>query len=253
MPPSPPPPSQFRRIDFDEIDSTSLHARRLVEGGEAGVGALLIVAATQTGGIGRLCKPWSSPRGGLWFTLVWKPTRPMPALVDGLGLRIGVAVTEGMRAAVGRENAAKFLLKWPNDVLVDGRKVCGILTEAVGIGDLLRVLVGVGVNLNVPDAAMPEGLRESTATFSSLLGRELDPDAVLGELVVRIASAIDGPWPDAGLVARANAMLHGIGRECIGVLEDGTADYGQLEGLDGRGVPVVKTSRGVGRLPTTAI
>jgi BirA family biotin operon repressor/biotin-[acetyl-CoA-carboxylase] ligase len=252
-PPHPLAPPHFRRIDFDEIDSTSLHARRLVERGEAGEEPLVIVAAVQTGGIGRMGKPWCSPRGGLWFTLVWKPVRRMPALVEGLGLRIGVAVVEGLRAAAGSEHADRLKLKWPNDVLADRRKVCGVLTETAGSGGGLRVLVGVGVNANVDSAALPESLREQSTTLRDLCGREIDLEGMLRELVGRIGAAVDGAWPDSELIRRANAMLHGIGSERVGVLEDGTADYGVLLGLDGQGAPVVRTSRGMGRLPTTAI
>jgi biotin-(acetyl-CoA carboxylase) ligase len=115
------------------------------------------------------------------------------------------------------------------------------------------VLVGVGVNANVDTAALPEGLREQSTTLRDLCGREIDREGVLRELVGRIGAAVDGAWPDPELIRRANAMLHGIGSEQVGVLEDGTADYGVLLGLDGQGAPVVRTSRGMGRLPTTAI
>lgn len=253
MPPLPSLPPRFRRIDFDEIDSTSLHARRLVERGEAGEGPLIIAAATQTGGIGRMGKPWSSPRGGLWFTLVWKPLRRMPALVEGLGVRIGVAVVEGLRAAAGSEHADRLKLKWPNDVLIEGRKVCGVLTETAGAGADLRVLVGIGVNVRFDAAAIPEHLRERTTTLREAIGRELEPEALLAEVVPRVGHAIDAQWPDAGLIERANAMLHGLGTGQVGVLEDGTADFGVFTGLDSLGVPVVRTSRGTGRLPTTAM
>ena len=243
----------FRRIDFDEIDSTSLHARRLLNRGEADPARVVISAAVQTGGIGRMGKPWSSPRGGLWFTLLCTPARPTPGLVDGLGLRIGVAITEALRAAVGRQFAGRLKLKWPNDVLIEGKKVCGVLTETAGAGDAFRVLIGVGVNLNLDLAALPVHLRASSTTIRDLLGRDLDPEPLLADLIARIGEAVDAPWPDTALIKRANAMLHGIGAEHIGVLEDGTADFGLLLGLDGRGVPLVRTSRGMGRLPSTPV
>lgn len=246
-------PTSLRRLDFDEIDSTSLHARRLIERGEVGDSPLLIVAVTQSGGVGRMRKPWSSPQGGLWFTLIAIPGRPAAQLVEGLGLRIGVAVTEGLRAAVRRTDADRLKLKWPNDVLIDGRKVCGILTEIVGAGTGERVLIGVGINLNLNEAALPEALRSRCTTLRHAFGRDLDPTRVLHELSQRVLAAIDDQWPDPDLVSRANAMLHGVGAEQLGVLDDGTADFGCFVGLDSCGIPIVRTSRGVGRLPTTAI
>ena len=101
----------LRRIDFDAIDSTSLHARRLVEAGAPEAEhalPLVIVAATQTAGVGRLGRAWSSPRGGLWCTFVLRPSRAYAQVSDGLGMRIGAAVTDSLRAAAGPEHAPRL-------------------------------------------------------------------------------------------------------------------------------------------------
>ncbi len=187
----------FRRIDFDEIDSTSLHARRLVEAGAPEVASpdpLVIVAATQTAGVGRLGRAWSSPRGGLWCTFVLRPSRPYAEVSDGLGMRIGAAVTEALRAAVGPAHAARLQTKWPNDVLLDGRKVCGVLTETAGAGDGLRVLVGVGVNVECSTSDAPEDLRERITTMRDALGAGHAPtrERVLAELAPRVIAAVVG-------------------------------------------------------------
>lgn len=182
----------FRRIDFDVIDSTSLHARRLVERNEAGEGPLVIVAAMQTAGIGRLGRAWSSPRGGLWCTFVLPPARPYAEVSDGLGMRIGTAVTEALRSAVGPEHSPRLRTKWPNDVLLDGRKVCGVLTETAGAGEGLRVLVGVGVNIDFPVSDAPADLRDRITTMRDALGTAHLPtrDRVLAELTPRILAAV---------------------------------------------------------------
>lgn len=187
----------LRRIDFDAIDSTSLHARRLVEAGAPEAEhaqPLVIVAATQTAGVGRLGRAWSSPRGGLWCTFVLPPARPYAEVSDGLGMRIGAAVTEALRAAVEREFAPRLQTKWPNDVLLDGRKVCGVLTETAGAGDGLRVLVGVGVNIAFSTSDAPEDLHERITTMRDAFGAAHVPtcERVLTELAPRIAAAVDG-------------------------------------------------------------
>ncbi len=200
------------------------------------------------------------------MTLVWPPrasthshgtefraTKEMPALVEGLGLRIGVAVTESLHAAVSAADASRLCLKWPNDVLIDGRKVCGVLTEVMGSGEGLRVVVGIGVNLNFDAYRLPEELRARATTIRAALGRDLDPETVLSALLERVGPAIDGPWPDAGLVSRANAMLWGVGSQHSCVLDDGTPATGELVGLDERGEPLVRTASGMGWLPTTGI
>lgn len=186
----------FRRIDFDEIDSTSLHARRLVEAGSPEVEhalPLVIVAATQNAGVGRLGRAWSSPRGGLWCTFVIRPAQPYAEVMDGLGMRIGAAVTEALRAAVGQELAPRLQTKWPNDVLLDGRKVCGVLTETAGAGEGLRVLVGVGVNIDFSVTDAPEELRERITTMREAIGAANMPtlERMLAELAPRLFAAVN--------------------------------------------------------------
>ncbi|MBX3402102.1 MAG: biotin--[acetyl-CoA-carboxylase] ligase [Phycisphaeraceae bacterium] len=186
----------LRRIDFDEIDSTSLHARRLVEAGSPETEhsqPLVIVAATQTAGVGRLGRAWSSPRGGLWCTFVLRPSRAYAQMSDGLGMRIGAAVTEALRAAAGPEHAPRLQTKWPNDVLLDGRKVCGVLTETAGAGDRLRVLVGVGANIDFSVTDAPEELRERITTMREAFGAADMPtrERVLAELAPRLLAAVN--------------------------------------------------------------
>ena len=93
---------EIPRQVFDTIDSTNAEARRLLDSSERLAGARVLAAQTQTGGVGRFGRRWASPRGGLWCTLLW----PIPDGIDsnmvmeGLGLRIGVAVWETVALAV---------------------------------------------------------------------------------------------------------------------------------------------------------
>ena len=115
---------------FDSIDSTNIRAKLEAEqGAESG---LLVVADQQTAGRGRRGRGWESPSGSnIYYTLMLKPDfnadcAPMLTLVMAL------AVAKGIRQTLGRgseEGAAKVGIKWPNDIVVDGKKVCGILTE----------------------------------------------------------------------------------------------------------------------------
>jgi biotin-(acetyl-CoA carboxylase) ligase len=102
---------------FDSLESTSLHARRLVEAEGAGLIARLVVAGTQTGGIGRFRRRWASPRGGLWCTLVWPLAPDGGAVLDGLGVRIGVACLEAVDGAIERAGG------WPGH-RSNGRTMC---------------------------------------------------------------------------------------------------------------------------------
>jgi BirA family biotin operon repressor/biotin-[acetyl-CoA-carboxylase] ligase len=139
-------------VEFrDSLGSTNERARELAAEGAPDTA---VIAAEQTGGRGRLDREWSSPRGGVWLSVLCHPEVP-PSQVPVYTLAAAVAVT---RAA--REAGVEAEIKWPNDVLVrvDGeeRKLCGVLTEMEGEADRVSwVVVGIGVNLNVDETDLP--------------------------------------------------------------------------------------------------
>ncbi|AZH25420.1 biotin--[acetyl-CoA-carboxylase] ligase [Haloplanus aerogenes] len=134
----------------DSLPSTNDRARELAVAGEAEV---LVVAGEQTGGRGRLDRPWSSPPGGVYASLLCRPDRP-PAHAPVFTLAAAVAVTRACREA-----GVEAVIKWPNDVLVAGSegKLAGILTEMEGEADRISwLIVGVGANVDVSAADLPE-------------------------------------------------------------------------------------------------
>lgn len=148
--------------------STNDWAKELAELG-APEGTVAI-AETQTAGRGRLGRKWVSPKGGLWFSIILKPKlKPMETVK--LVFLAGLAVAETLRELYG----LKVETKWPNDVSVDERKVCGILSEMKTVGEkVIYAIVGVGVNANF-DAykVFPEELRETATSLETLLGRKV--------------------------------------------------------------------------------
>ncbi|MFC7018950.1 MULTISPECIES: biotin--[acetyl-CoA-carboxylase] ligase [Haloarcula] len=131
----------------DSIPSTNARARDLAADGERDV---VVLADEQTGGRGRLDRAWSSPSGGIWLSILFRPDVPM-AHAPVFTLAAAVAVT---RAA--RETGVDAGIKWPNDVLVGDRKLVGILTEMEGEADRISwIVVGVGINANVDPASLP--------------------------------------------------------------------------------------------------
>ncbi len=127
---------------FATIGSTMDTARELIESGvEEGT---IVVAECQSSGRGRLGREWFSPQGGIYFTLILKP-RIAPAYAPRLNLMASVAVAKTLRRLLGLDAR----LKWPNDVLIEGRKVCGILAEMGAEMDAVKyVNIGVGINAN---------------------------------------------------------------------------------------------------------
>ena len=138
-------------VEFHEsLDSTNARARELAGEGDSEVA---VVAERQTGGRGRLDRAWASPPGGVYVSLVCRPDLPT-AQAPVYTLAAAVAIT---RAA--RELGVDAGIKWPNDVLVgpEERKLAGILTEMEGEADRVSwVVVGIGVNANVPASELPE-------------------------------------------------------------------------------------------------
>ncbi|MFB6084469.1 MAG: biotin--[acetyl-CoA-carboxylase] ligase [Halorientalis sp.] len=137
----------------DTIPSTNDRARELAAEGREDV---VVLADEQTGGRGRLDREWAAPSGGIWLSILLRPTVP-PADAPAFTLAAAVATT---RAA--REAGVDAAIKWPNDVLVDGdgeqRKLTGILTEMEGEADRVSwVVVGIGINANVDAADLVEG------------------------------------------------------------------------------------------------
>ncbi len=166
--------------------STMEDARRLaLEGAPSGTTA---AAGWQEQGRGRFPgRAWQSPAGqSLLFTVLLREPLGVPRI--RLPLLAGLAVARTLEARFGLRPA----LKWPNDVLVDGRKICGVLCEAIGD----TVLVGVGLNVN--QTAFPAGLGRGAVSLRGLVGREEEPLSLLEPVLEQLAAALaDAGWREA--------------------------------------------------------
>ncbi|MEM2463542.1 MAG: biotin--[acetyl-CoA-carboxylase] ligase [Candidatus Bathyarchaeia archaeon] len=151
-----------------EVSSTNGWAKELAElGAPEGT---VTVAETQTAGRGRLGRRWHSPKGGLWFSVIFKPTLK-PAETVKLVFLASLAVAETLRQLYG----LRVEVKWPNDVLVDGRKVCGILSEMKTMGEKVDyAIIGIGINANLDvEKDFPEEIRETATSIQKALGRKI--------------------------------------------------------------------------------
>lgn len=142
---------------FREVDSTNRLARELAEAGEP-EGAV-VLADRQTAGRGRLGRSWCSPEGGIWLSVILRPSIA-PYKVQLVTLLAAVAAVEAARDAAGLVPG----IKWPNDLLVGGKKLAGILTEvSAEMERVNHLVVGIGLNANVP-AVCFSGELEDVAT-----------------------------------------------------------------------------------------
>lgn len=140
---------------------------------------LVVVAEAQTKGRGRLQRTWCSPPGGLWFSVLLRP----PAGCDWhslLSLLCGLAVSQGIESATG---LVSLTLKWPNDVLWHGKKLCGILCESTFTGGKLDfTVVGIGINANVEMRGLPQ-VGTKGISLCEALGRKVDRNVLLSAVL----------------------------------------------------------------------
>lgn len=216
-------------IDWlEEIDSTNAEARRRADAGETG--PIWIAARRQSAGKGRRGRAWETGEGNLAATLLLTTDKP-PAEAAQVSFVAALAVADLARAHMADELVR---LKWPNDPLVGGRKVSGILIESGRRPDgRLWLACGVGVNLARPPEAAE---RPATSFAEHALGGAPYPVQALDGLAQTFADWLS-VWTTEGFPAIAKAWTaraHGLNEPCIARLGDETVE-GIAEGLDDDG------------------
>lgn len=238
---------------LDEVDSTQKHARGAVAAGRCADRGRMFVARRQTGGVGRFGRAWASPEGGVWATLVW-PLGPEAArVIDGMGLRVGLATARAIEKTLAAHgHADPVRLKWPNDVLLRGKKLAGVLCEVVQHGGMAYALVGVGVNGNYGADALPPQVAPLATTLRDAVGREVHLDRFIHDLRDRLCDALS----EHGLPRKARVeideRLDGVGKPVRVRLADGTTHEGTLLGLTEEGRPRLRTASGEWTAPAGA-
>ena len=225
-------------LRFDQLDSTSLHARRLIESGELPRQSHLLLATRQTVGIGRHGRPWSSPPGGLWMTLLWPlESAELPAT---LSLQIGLAVRRVLARALGPGHCVQC--KWPNDVLCEGKKLAGILLETATSDSGRWLLVGIGCNINNPATSLPAQLHAIATSVLSLTGETIEPEIFRKRLTAAVLGTLHQPATDAAAVADFTPHMRGLGHTIEATLPDGQRQSGVLRGVDSQGRLLLETN-----------
>ena len=197
---------------YDTLPSTNDLARSLAEAGDAE--GIVIVAEQQTAGRGRLGRAWASPPGGLWLSVMLRPR--LPAAQTPL---VGLAASAATAAAIEEMTALRPRVKWPNDVLVEGRKVAGLLLEA---GPVHRdtaapswLVVGIGINVNVAPEALPRRPQYPATSLAAAAGRSVGRGPLLRTLLRRF----DRDYGElrerggAAILERWRALSETLGRE----------------------------------------
>lgn len=170
---------------FDEVSSTNAAAIDLVSGCPNGT---VILAETQTRGRGRLSRPWASPPGGIWMSLVLKPAMALNHVYQ-INMAVSVALCRALSSLFGLDAG----IKWPNDLLIRELKICGILMEVGAQVDRLDyAVVGLGLNANNDLSQFPAEWR------SSSLAEQLGHDIDRCDLICRILEEIEVAYENMG-------------------------------------------------------
>ncbi|UCH31195.1 MAG: biotin--[acetyl-CoA-carboxylase] ligase [Candidatus Bathyarchaeota archaeon] len=169
--------SNYKIYRYEDVSSTNKVAKQLARRNDGD--KVVILAETQTKGKGRLGRRWFSPKGGLWLSIILRPEiRVKEAL--RLTFIAALAVVETVKTMYG----LKTEIKWPNDVLINGKKLCGILTEAsVEHGIVKFVVIGLGINVNIGLELFPKQLKSTVTSIKHEVGSEVKRAALLTNLL----------------------------------------------------------------------
>lgn len=229
-------PDGYALVALDQTDSTNEDAKRRAE--DSG-GGLVVWALEQKAGKGRRGRGWISPPGNLYVSILLRPDRPLGE-VAGLGFAAAIAIRESLVAWGARDVA----LKWPNDVLTNGRKIAGVLLEsrAKGNGKVPDwVVIGTGVNL----ASHPAGTDYPATSLAAEGLSPPDPARALETYVAAFARWRDR-WLDGGLVRVLETYrryLRGVGAP-VSVRIEGETVRGVFDAIEDDGALALRLADG---------
>ena len=233
-------PHGYRLCHLAEVDSTNAEAIRLSVAGEQG--PLWIWSDRQLQGRGRQGRSWISEAGNLYATLLL--TLEMPAAAAGsLSVAVSLAVLGVLRRFIGSQ--AKLELKWPNDVLIDGRKAAGILVESTIRGQGMAFAIGCGLNLR----SAPSGTRYGAAALVAH-GVQVEPGEALEALAEEVDQLLRRWNAGAGFRELRTEWLQcarGLGG-VVNVAVGGRTIEGYFEGLSDKGGLLLRNQTGLQEL-----
>lgn len=207
---------------FDTLPSTNTYC---IENFDSYENQDIIMAETQTAGKGRKGRKWSSETGGLYFTIILKPSEIKVEQASSLTQIMAVAVCKTVRNL-----GAKAYLKWPNDVLYKGKKFCGILSEAIAKDNILKgIIIGVGINIEQKNIV-------SDKPFTTLadMGLKISKSVLLEEIFSNFQSV-----QKQNFIEEFKKLCPAINTE---IIVDGKK--GIFEDIDNAGRMILKTEKG---------
>jgi len=226
------------------VESTNKIAMEMVEQGAPE--GTVIAAKEQTMGKGRVGRIWESPEGGLWMSVVLRPSTDA-ANIPMLNLLGGIAVARGLISSL----SVRCSVRWPNDILVKGKKICGILSElSIYQHQPVTAVIGIGVNGNFPISRLSPDLAGSTTTLQDETGGPVDIEKVKHAILTEIGTLFsyfqreDGP---ERILREWKETTDTIGHR-VKVSWENNIVEGIANGLDPRGNLIVEQDDGTKRV-----
>lgn len=226
---------------MDSVESTNLEALKLAAAGAPEGTA--VIAEEQTAGRGRLNRTWQSPPGcNLYLSLVLKPDVE-PADAPQITLLAGAAVAK----ALSRWCPGSVGVKWPNDVMIRDRKVCGILTELrLSGGGISSVIVGIGINVNIRREELDPAFRDAATSLLEETGAETDRTVLAADLLEELEILYDLWIRDGFDAVRPHWLPYSVltGKRVRVAFQD-EVEEGTAVGLDADGALILEESGGI--------
>ena len=220
----------LEKIDFyllDTVNSTSTFAKETILTKDF----LIVISEEQTAGRGRQGKQWYSPNAGnIYMTIKFKDKNPAP-----LSLIIGLLISEAMDSVSGQKINAG--LKWPNDLLINKKKICGILIESEMSADEVEFIVGIGINYSLPKK---ESWWGEIGELADILPREKLMNSILQNIINYKENGYKN-WKDAW---EKRCMHIGIELKALSNNQKET-DIGIFNGINEEGKMLLQTERGL--------
>lgn len=203
-------------ISLEECPSTNALLKAMArEGAEDGT---VLMSRRQTEGRGRLGRSFVSPEGGVYLSMLLRPEAAAAERLPELSACAALAVRRALL-----DFGVEVGIKWPNDLLLQGKKICGILPETLLQGERIAVILGMGINLNTDEAAFEVDLENIAASVSALCGREFDREAFIRALISALDDTCERWRRGERLAAEYRAACLGLGRELL-ILRDGVGE-----------------------------
>jgi len=224
---------------FKEVDSTNDVAKYLAEqGAEEGT---IVIAEIQNRGKGRRGKTWISPPGGVWMSIILRPEIP-PFNAPQLTLVTGVAVAETLQ----KECNLDVGIKWPNDILIGNKKVCGILTEVnASIEKVNYVVVGIGIDMNVDVPLFPPDLQKGATSLKNELDTEINGAILVQKFLLEFENIYnefkEGKFPE--ILKEWRSLSKTIGNN-VEVRTRGKTIHGEAVGINKEGILILELEDG---------